>query len=121
MSSVVNVIVGLSETFIHPTLPSPHRIGKGRRGDYTLTDTESSALKHTYTKEALIDFPAEQRYRQLVHNHGQEGEAWRSRTLPSRSHNKKGAKNNGGKNPAPEERPQPVKIGRITVTEPTRV
>ena len=98
-----------------------HRIGKGRRGDYNLTDNDSAAVKHTYTREALIDFPAEQRYRQLVHNYGQESEAWRSRTLPTRGHHKKGGKNNGGKNPPPEERIKPVKIGRITVTEPTRV
>lgn len=96
----------------------PSRIGKTRRGDYNLSDSDGSAFKHTYNREALIDFPSEQRYRQLVNHYGQEKPSERSNTLPTRSRKKHEAKEKA----LEEKRPvQTMKVGRVTVTPPTRV
>ena len=94
------------------------RIGKGKKGDYNLTDNDGLSFKHTYNREALIDFPAEQRYRQLVNHYGQEKPSDRANTLPTRSKKKHDVRNKGYE----EERPAPMlKVGRVTVTAPTRV
>ena len=94
------------------------RIGKARRGDYSLSDGDGSAFKHTYNREALIDFPSEQRYRQLVNHYGQEKPSDRSNTLPTRSRKKHEAR----EKVLEEKRPvQTMKVGRVTVTAPTRV
>lgn len=94
------------------------RIGKTRRGDYSLSDGDGSAFKHTYNREALIDFPSEQRYRQLVNHYGQEKPSDRSNTLPTRSRKKHEVR----EKVLEEKRPvQTMKVGRVTVTAPTRV
>ena len=94
------------------------RIGKTRRGDYSLSDSDGSAFKHTYNREALIDFPSEQRYRQLVNHYGQEKPSERSNTLPTRSRKKHEAKEKALEETLPV---QTMKVGRVTVTAPTRV
>ena len=101
------------------------RIGKARRGDYSLTDNDGPAFKHTYNREALIDFPAEQRYRQLVNHYGQEKPPdTRTKSLPTRGRKKREAREaREAREPAPEE-PRPVptmRVGRVTVTAPTMV
>ena len=95
---------------------SSSRIGKGKRGDYSLSDNDGPAFKHTYSREALIDFPAEQRYRQLVNHYGQEKPSDRANTLPSRSKKKHDVRDKGQ-----EEKRAPPMIGRVTITAPTRV
>lgn len=101
-------------------ISSVFKIGKNKRGDYSLSDGDGPAFKHTYSKEALIDFPSEQRYRQLVNHYGQERPSERANTLPTRGRKKREAK----EKEAEERRPPPppvMKVGRVTVTAPTRV
>ncbi|XP_067023280.1 partitioning defective 3 homolog isoform X1 [Acropora muricata] len=99
------------------------KMGKAKRGDYSLTNNESPAFKHTYNKEALIDFPAEQRYRQLVNRYGQERASDGVSSLPSRGKKKHEA---AKERAAPIERrtpppPPAMKVSRVTVSAPTRV
>ncbi|XP_074624635.1 uncharacterized protein LOC141882580 isoform X2 [Acropora palmata] len=99
------------------------KMGKAKRGDYSLTNNESPAFKHTYNKEALIDFPAEQRYRQLVNRYGQERASDGVSSLPSRGKKKHEA---AKERAAPIERrtpppPPAMKVCRVTVSAPTRV
>ena len=99
------------------------RMGKTKRGDYSLTNNDSPSFTHTYNKEALIDFPAEQRYRQLVNHYGQDKSSGRSNTLPSRGRKKQEAAKE--KAAAVERRTPPpppmMKVGRVTISAPTRV
>lgn len=99
------------------------KMGKAKRGDYSLTNNESPAFKHTYNKEALIDFPAEQRYRQLVNRYGQERASDGVSSLPSRGKKKHEA---AKERAVPIERrtpppPPAMKVSRVTVSAPTRV
>lgn len=97
-------------------------MGKARRGDYSLTNNDSPAFKHTYNKEALIDFPAEQRYRQLVNHYGQEKPSDRANTLPTRSRKKREAREKEHEDKRAAAAPPPMmKVGRVIVTAPTRV
>lgn len=99
------------------------KMGKTKRGDYSLTNNDSPSFTHTYNKEALIDFPAEQRYRQLVNHYGQDKSSGRSNTLPSRGRKKQEAAKE--KAAAVERRTPPpppmMKVGRVTISAPTRV
>ena len=99
-------------------LYSLFRIGKERKGDNNSSDSDGLSLKHTYIREALIDFPAERHNRQLVNHYGQEKPSERVNMPPTRSKKKHDVRNKGYE----EERPAPMlKVGRVTVTAPTRV
>ncbi|CAH3160454.1 unnamed protein product [Porites evermanni] len=94
------------------------KIGKERKGDNNLSDSDGLSFKHTYNREVLIDFPPEQRNRQLVNHYGQEKPSDRANRLPTGSKKKHDVRNKG----YDEKRPAPMlKVGRIKVTRPTRV
>lgn len=96
-------------------------MGKAKRGDYSLTNNDGPAFKHSYNREALIDFPAEQRYRQLVNHYGQEKPSDRAKTLPTRGRKKQEARDKVyEQKPLPPPSPM-MKVGRVTVSAPTRV
>ncbi|KAL9968293.1 hypothetical protein ACROYT_G026648 [Oculina patagonica] len=100
-------------------ISSVFKIGKNKRGDYNLSDNDGPAFKHTYNREALIDFPAEQRYRQLVNHYGQEKPPDpRYKSLPTRGRKKHEARERALEEARPA---QTMKVGRVTVTAPTRV
>lgn len=99
-----------------------YRVGKSRRGEYALPDVENnSSGKTNSNKETLIDFPApEQRYRQLGPwcesppdpNYFSE----RPKTLPTR-----GRKKHQERLEEVHTQEAPPKVGRVTVSQPTKV
>ncbi|KAM7440487.1 Partitioning defective 3 [Porites harrisoni] len=92
--------------------------GKERKGDNNLSDSDGLSFKHTYNREVLIDFPPEQRTRQLVNHYGQEKPSERANRLPNRSKKKHDVRNKGYDEEGPAKM---LNVGRVTVTAPTRV
>ena len=99
-------------------LYSLFRTGKERKGDNNLSDSDGLSFKHTYNREVLIDFPPEQRTRQLVNHYGQEKPSERANRLPTRSKKKHDVRNKGYDEEGPAKM---LNVGRVTVTAPTRV
>ncbi|XP_031549920.1 partitioning defective 3 homolog isoform X2 [Actinia tenebrosa] len=92
------------------------KIGKTRRGEYNISDIERSPKHSIYSQEALIDFPSEQRYRQLVSHYDESDN--RPNSMPSRGR-KSGKDQNDGKRLSNQ--PSSNKIGRVIMSEPTQV